>query len=560
MRKASLRDDIEFSQLQDAPVSDEGGTSVDILAYLQRHWRGLFLGTIAVALITAAGAATSLALPRGERTCTIDITPTFPGAADGKYPNRTIYSPQDIVASHVLEPIWRDQHLESSVDFAQLTRNIQVVAGGAELDLVRSEYLQKLGNAKLTNAERLALENEYSAKLKSMKSASLTISMAAAGSLSDAQMERVLAAIPAEWARGCDAAGTRSYDYPLPSGAELRTSATQLSSASGVAFAVVHAERMKEFVDSLTTAVDAMSKVTGSEGIKDSSGASIVDLGHELASVRQNLVIPAYIESLRQARAVDPDGYAAIRTARGKVLESELQAAKERARVLREAYEAYADETRMARRQDSSPSDDSRRAGITANVDGTFIDRVIEQAVKGRDVEYRRELTDRRLQAELDVVKLSSKAEFEKWLDTAVQQDRISAPAPGAVSARMQSMTESVAKFSDRAREIMRSLSERNLNAASSMYRVDTPPAVRSVPLVALRSVVLYGMALWALAMAWVVVRGAMADRRRQASFMRLDGATAEEFRRQAVGAIAPDPTARQSPRRLPDDTRQPVG
>ena len=30
-----------------------------------------------------------------------------------------------------------------------------------------------------------------------------------------------------------------------------------------------HAERMKEFVDSLTTAVDAMSKVTGSDGIKD---------------------------------------------------------------------------------------------------------------------------------------------------------------------------------------------------------------------------------------------------------------------------------------------------
>jgi hypothetical protein len=83
---------------------------------------------------------------------------------------------------------------------------------------------------------------------------------------------------------------------------------------------------------------------------------------------------------------------------------------------------------------------------------------------------------------------------------------------------------------------------------------------VRSVPLVALRSVVLYGMALWALAMAWVVVRGAMADRRWQANFMRLDGATAEEFRRQAVGAIAPDPTARQSARRLPDDTRQPVG
>ena len=520
----------------------------------------MVLGTVVTGLVTVGLAAVSLALPRAERTGVIDITPTFPGAGDGKYPNRTQYSPQDIIASHVLEPLWRDQHLEDVVDFAELGRNLQVVAGGSELELVRSEYLQKLSNAKLTTAERTALEAEYSAKLKSMKSASLTISLAAAGSMSDAQVTRLLAAIPAEWARGCDAAGTRSYDFPLPLGAELRASGAQLSAGGSVAFAVVHAERMKEFVDSLTAAIDSMSKVSGSEGIKDSGGASIVDLGHELASVRQNLVIPVFIDALRQARASDPDGYSAIRTARGKVLESELQAAKERARVLREAYEAYADETRMVRRPEAAPVDDSRRTGLTANVDGTFIDRVIEQAVKGRDVEYRRELTDRRLQAELDVVRLSSKVDFEKWLDSSVQDDRTGASRIGEVSQRMQTITENIAKYGDRAQVIMRSLSQRNLNAASTMFRVDTPPVVRSLPLIPLRVVALCGIAFWAAAMSWVALRGAMSDRRRMPAMMRLDGATAEEFRRQAVGAIAPDPTARQSPRRLPDDTRQAVG
>ena len=559
MPHRSHRDEFEFAASSGVSDPESQQYSIDALGFLRRHRRALVLGTAFAALVVGAFAAFSLALPRTDRVGVIDITPVFQGAADGKYPNRTLYSPQDIIASFVLEPIWREQHLDAVVDFAALTRNIQVVAGGAELDMVRSEYLQKLGNSRLTTAERIALENEYSAKLKSMKSASLTISLAAAGSLSDAQIERVLAAIPAEWARGCDAAGTRSYDYPLPSGAELRTSGAQLSSGTAVAFAVVHAERMKEFVDSLTVAIESMSKIAGSEGIKDSAGASIVDLGHELASVRQNLVIPVYIESLRQARAVDPAGYSAIRTTRSKVLDSELQAAKDRARVLREAYEAYADETRMTRRSEAAPMDDSRRSGLMANVDGTFIDRVIEQAVKGRDVEYRRELTDRRLQAELDVVKLGSKAEFEKWLDTAVQQERTSAPSPDAVSERMQSMTESIAKFSDRAREIMRSLAERNLNAASAMYRVDTPPAVRSAAAIPLRSVALYGMALWAGTMAWVVVCGALSDRRRQPRFVRLGGATSEEFRQQAVSAIGSDGSARQAPRRLPDESRQPI-
>ena len=560
MPHRSHRDDIEYAAFEDGARALDAGTSIDAFGFLRRHRRGLVIGTVFAGLVTGGLAAVALALPRTGRIAVVDITATFPGAAEGKYPNRTNYSPQDIIASHVLEPIWRDQHLENVVDFAELGRNLQIVAGGAELELVRSEYLQKLSNAKLTSAERIALEAEYAAKIKSMKSASLTISLAVTGSLSDDQVTRLLAAIPSEWARGCDAAGARSYDFPLPLGAELRASSAQLSAGASVAFAVVHAERMKEFVDSLSVAIDSMSKVSGSEGIKDSGGASIVDLGHELASVRQNLVIPAFIDALRQARAADPGGYSAIRTARTKVLESELQAAKERARVLREAYEAYADETRMARRPESAPNDDSRRTGLTANVDGTFIDRVIEQAVKGRDVEYRRELTDRRLQAELDVVRMSSKVDFEKWLDSSVQDDRTTASRANEVSGRMQLITENIAKYSDRAQEIMRSLSQRNLNAASTMFRVDSPPAVRSVAVISLRSVALYGIALWAATMAWVFALGAISDRRRAPAMMRLDGATAEEFRRQAVGSLAPDPTARQSARRLPDDTRQSVG
>jgi len=560
MPHRSTRDEIEFAAFQEERRAENAENSIDAVGFLHRHRRGVVLGTVITGLVTVGLAAVSLALPRAERIGVIDITPTFPGAGDGKYPNRTPYSPQDIIASHVLEPLWRDQHLEDVVDFAELGRNLQAVAGSSDLELMRAEYLQKFSNPKLTTAERIALEAEYAAKLKSIKSASLTISLVAAGSMSDAQVTRLLAAIPVEWARGCDAAGTRSYDFPLPLGAELRASGAQLSAGGSVAFAVVHAERMKEFVDSLTVAIDAMSKVSGSEGIKDSGGASIVDLSHELASVRQNLVIPAFIDALRQARVADPDGYSAIRTARTKVLDTELASAKERARVLREAYEAYADETRMVRRTNASPDADSQQAALTANVDGTFIDRVIEQAVRGRDVEYRRELTDRRLQAELDVVRLSSKVEFEKWLDSSVQDDPMATSRINEVSQRMQAITESIAKYGDRAQEIMRSLSQRNLKSASAMFRVDLPPAVRSIPMIPLRAVALSGIALWAAAMAWVVVSSAISDRRRAPAMMRLDGATAEEFRRQAVGAIAPDPTARQSPRRLPDDTRQTVG
>ena len=544
---------------QHSAAGEERSDAIDVVGFLQRHRRSLTAATVVVGLLTLGGVALTRALPPVDRVCSLDVTPTFPGATAGKYPNNTNFSPQDMVANFIVEPVWRDQGLEKTVELSELARNLQVTAGGTELELVRSDYLQRLSNAKLTTAERMALESEFNAKLKSMKSAAVTLSLASAGRMTDEQMERLLTAIPAEWARACDAAGTRSYDFPLPLGSELRASATQLSKGASAALMVAHAERVKDFMDSLLTSVDAISKVAGSDGIKDAGGATIVDLASELASTRRNVVIPAYVNALRQAQAADPQGYQSIRAARRQVLDSELQAAKERARVLREALEGYSDDARSTRRVDAARVDDQRQPALTANIDASFIDRVVEQAVKGRDMEYRRGLTDRRLQAELEVVTFATKAEFEQWIDAAVQNQQGAPPVAGDM-ASLQAVTERVALCGDRAKEIFRSLSERNLNAASSMYRIDSPPVVRSLAAVPLRTIIAYGAGLWFAAMALVVFRAVMADRRRQPAFARLDAGLAEEFRRQSTAVLGTDGPARPQSRRLPDDTRQSVG
>ena len=539
---------------------DEEDSSVDILGFLQRHRRGFVSGTLIVGLLTVGAMAVALALPRVDRYCTLDLTPVFVGASDGRYPNKTLYAPQDILANFVVEPVWRAQELDKVIPLMDLSRNLQVAAGGADLEMTRSEYLQKLSNAKLTSAERSAIEAEFTAKLKSMNSASLTITLGAAGKLTDEQMARFILALPEEWARASDASGARSYDYPLPMGAELRLSAAGVAGGATASSAVVHAERMKEFSDSLMIAVEAMSKLNGSDGIKDKSGASIVDLGHQLNAVRRNQVIPAYIETLREARRLDLVGYQAIRSSRTRLLESELTSAKERARVLREAFEGYSDETRLVRGTTGPRvADEPHQSGLMANVDGTFIDRVIEQAVKSRDVEYRRELTDRRLQAELDVVRLTSNLEFETWLETMVDQQAKAAKDPGAHAAQMQVVSEAIATFADRAREIMATLAARNLNASAAIYRIDTSPTVRAVAIVPMRSIILYAFACWTVAMAWVSLRGIVSDRRQQRSMARFERSITDEFRQQSAGVLMEESPARSAPRRLPE-SRQPVG
>jgi AraC-like DNA-binding protein len=264
---------------------------------------------------------------------------------------------------------------------------------------------------------------------------------------------------------------------------------------------------------------------------------------------------------MQEAKSRDPDGYASIRSTRRKLLESELNSAKERARVLTDAFTDYANETRMVRRASPDPSvDDPRQAGILANVDGTFIDRVIEQAVKSRDVEYRRELTDRKLQAELDVIDRTTTSEFETWLETTVQERSASRTALEASTKRLGTLTETLAAYADRAHEIMAILSARNLNSASTMYLVEMAPAVRSVPIVSLRTLALSGFGAWAVMMALVTVRAMSADRRQASRLTRLGGPNGPMLDEHVAANVAELADRRPSPRRLAGELREPVG
>lgn len=492
---------------------DQG--AIDVTGFVQRRARALLAATACAGLLGLAAAAASLALPSADRMATLDITPTFPGATEGKYPNRAPFSPQDIIASSVVEPVWKAQGLEMALPLPDVCRNLQVRAGGTDLELVRSEYQQKLANSKLTAAERSALEAEFAAAVKSRNSASLTIVLAASGgALSAVQMQALLAAIPAEWARAADVSGARAYDYPIPGGGELRESARRLDGSASAADAVRHAERMKEFADSLAKSVSSLSKLAGSDAVRDARGGSLVDLAQDVSSSRRNVVIPAYIDMLAEGKARDPSGYQSIRATRRKLLEADVDTSRERAKALRDMFDSYLSEPRLT--ASGSPSNSSRPVDVTANVDGTFIDRVIEQAVKSRDVEYRRELTDRCLAAELDVVDATARMEFERWLDETVDARAASPEAGRPTVERLQSLTDLLAGLSERGQYFMSVLAARNLNSTSAMYRVDMDVTVRSVPYVSLRTIALATVGGWAALVAAIVAAGALADRRRQ--------------------------------------------
>jgi hypothetical protein len=209
-------------------------------------------------------------------------------------------------------------------------------------------------------------------------------------------------------------------------------------------------------------------------------------------------------------------------------------------------------------RSANSGTDDPDRTGIIANIDGTFIDRVIEQAVKSRNIEYQREFTDRIVTAELDVVERKQQQEFEAWLEESVlTAGVIDASAATATAERLADLAARLARYADRTQEILATLSARNLNPASAMFRIDQSPSVRFERMPGTREVVLGAAAAWFAGVGLVVVAGSLADRRRAAhSGARLTG---QDLDAHVAGPVGQLGERRAAPRRLPSEPREPV-
>ncbi len=499
----------------DGVVYDEG--SIDLMGFVMRHRSLFLLSTIIAALVTVGGYAIMQALP-GSTVASYQITLTFKGAAQGQYPNKAPFSPQDLIGTNVLEPIWKAQGLQERIELADLARAVTISRSSRDLSMLQSEYEQKLANTKLTAAERQVLEGEFKSKLDALAQTGFTITCTAA-QLNAGEAERIVEAIPAEWARLSEAGGVTAYEFPLPQTRELRESAASLSKSSPEATdSILHAELLRDFVEGVETTIASMMAVQGTELVMSTTGETLVDLRQRVLALQRNLIMPAYIDTMAAAQEASPAEYLAITGVRRRMLDSALETGKKRSEVLHEALDRVRTEQRESRTV-QEPGSPGSGSGVVANVDGTFIDRVVEQAVRSRDVEYRRELSDRCVEADLEVVDQQARADFEKWMSETIEQRRTSTrstPTDAAfTTGRLVSLSNQIADLADRTREILGAVSKRNLNPASVLYKGDIAPIVSTERVVSTRTLAVAGVGLWFALLGLSALAGAVQDRRR---------------------------------------------
>ncbi|MBM4111721.1 MAG: hypothetical protein FJ254_10305 [Phycisphaerae bacterium] len=496
----------------DGVVNDVG--SIDILGFAMRHRSLIVLSTIVAALTTVGAYAIAQALP-GTTTARFQITLTFKGAAKGQYPNEAPFSPQDLVGGDILEPLWKAQGLEGRIELADLSRSITISRTSRDLTLLESEYEQKLANAKLTASERQALEAEFKSKLDALAKTDFTITCST-DLLTPGEAERFVVAIPAEWARRSDAAGASVYDFPLPNPKQFRAATEQSTEGGGeLRELMARGERLRDFTARLVLTLDELSRVPGSELLTDSTGDTIEDLRQTVNLIQQNLMMPAYVDAMALARNSSPAEYSAVIEVRRHMVEHAKAESTQRSEVLHDAIRRLSVD-QSPRRTDHDGPDQQNERGIIANVDGTFIDRMIEQAVQNRDVEYRRELSVRAIAADLELADHAARVDFELWLERAVEERTEAGKLDVAeTTKRLISLSNQIADLADRTREILVAVSRRNLNPASVLYQGDIAPVVTTERPVSTRNVAFAGVGFWFVLLGLSAVAGVVQDRRR---------------------------------------------
>ena len=127
----------------DSPESEIG--LFDILAVWWKNRARIFLFALAGGVAAAALFLVAFLLRPSHQAATLGVRLLFTGVENGQYPNGMRFSPQDIVATSVLQQVYNQNHLESFIKFDDFKSSFSVLENNEAIERLRREYEAQIG-------------------------------------------------------------------------------------------------------------------------------------------------------------------------------------------------------------------------------------------------------------------------------------------------------------------------------------------------------------------------------------------------------------------------------
>ena len=447
---------------------------------------------LAALLVALVGLGLWIYLPL-RKEATLDFRIDFDGVQDGKYPNGSKFSIEDILSEPVLRRVYDENALQKYVKFEKFRGAVFVTSSNKALDLLELEYRVRLADTKLQPVDRQRIEREFREKAASLRTGTFQLTLIRSERLREMDftlMEKVLRGVLSAWAD--DAAkmrGAMKYDLPIYSPAMLQKEFLETEDY------LISADLLRRKVIRLIASIDQLLKVPGIQVFRiPGSGASLPEIRLRLEDIGTFRIAPAL--SLIRATGLSNNPAATMRYIEDRLFETNRsqKLALDQEGKVRGGLEAYVRTTKsMTSGQgtggEGTPGGSRSLGGgmVIPQLGESFLDRLMDLSDTKGDTGFRKDLTERMITAGMTQAELASEAAYYQELETDFKN--VKKPVEGD-AARAATLKETRTRFTAIIAEMEKSITEiqqlyelisvRNLRPASFIYSVDKPAKLDS--------------------------------------------------------------------------------
>ncbi len=402
----------------------------------------------------------------------VEVRFLFSGAENGKYPDDDPFSAQELLATSVLHHVYEKNGLKAFVTFHDFQNSLSVAQARNESAAIEADFNSKLNDPKLSSVERDRIVREFREQMASLRNADYRLICNFDPSvIPNAKMQKVLLDIPVEWARQVEQQrGILRYKVDI-----LSPSLVTENSAANEPMVLV--DILRDQVAKVLGNIEQISKLPGAFSIRDDKGQDrLQDVKERLGELEAYQLDPLVMQISLQKLAHN-------NSAVGSYLESRLESvgiqraeAQANLKNLQDSLTGYLQERRAApaltTTQDSTT--------VVPQMTGDVFEKIVALGGRAQDLDYRRRLTDRIIEAGGKLVSIEAKMKtYEKMLAAFRNGAAPAAPSPETFKAfeeRLRLMQATVAKCVGQVNSIYDQINNKNLNPEHKLFVISMPP------------------------------------------------------------------------------------
>jgi len=492
---------------QERNQADAGGDyhddEISLRPYVDTLWRYRRIikgAAIAVSVVFIVGVLALLLIYPSERVASLPFRLLFDGAALNQYPNKTPFSPTEIVGAPIVTEVFKANDLQQYGKYEGFKDALFIQQSNPKLDLLAYEYQAKLADTKLSPVDRARIEEEFNKKREALTDPSFSLSLrrserfkALPGDLA----QKVLNDTLATWAMQAERMGAMKYQVPILSSIVLSKQSLDTEDY------LIAADLLRVKAARIITTIAEFEKIPGALTIRTSKDHV------SLPEVRVNIEDAVRFDLEPLLGIIRSEGVtknarllALYATTQIFQLRLEKQAAEGRARAVQNSLADY-----TAQRVSRGGSDTKLGGAGGARQPGfdtpamipqfgeSFLDRLVEMSAQTQtsDVQYRQKLTDLVIQENTSVTTLDKELAYYEDLSKSVQgiggRPAGSPELVNLIKSRSQMAFSVISKGADQLVDLYRELSAQNLNPVARLYAVTGPFAQHTQLSLSFRSV-----------------------------------------------------------------------